>query len=580
MFGTGVGVLMLYDADEGKLITSASVGLTPEQLEDPDPAPIGSPPADGLTAIISGGVIVQNMESDPVFAPHAAAALRAGYRSVCSTPLLTCEGNLVGAIAAYFREPHPPDDRETRLIELYARQAADFIDKARLYREIQESDRRKGEFLAMLGHELRNPLAPILNALHLIGLPGADRDEVEHVRIVAERQVRHLARLVDDLLDVWRIDSGKIELRKDRVDLRDAVFARPSSRPGPSSRSAATTSSSRSPICRCRLEADAARLEQIFANLLNNAAKYTEPGGRISLEARCEDSESSVVIRDNGIGIDPALLPRVFDLFTQADRALDRSQGGLGIGLTLVRRLVELHGGTVSARPKAWAWAASSSSACPSPGRYRAALTTRRAMPTGPRTGNPSSTETDPRSSTTTPTVRGCLARLLRASGHAVDVALRWPLRPRVHPLAHARHRPARYRTPRHGWLRGRPPAPATRRPRSDPPVALTGYGQAEDRAAPSRSASTTTSSSPSAPTTSRPPDPLPGHRAELGPGPVKRRCVGLTGANFAARSAPSAWLCGLRVGGDVTLVDAAQDSRHDVGQRRHLPSLPGLRGR
>jgi signal transduction histidine kinase/DNA-binding response OmpR family regulator len=349
--GTGAGVLMLHDDERGELTTSASIGLTPDQPEGDDPASPGAyvHAAGGLTAIISGGVLVSGIESDPIFAPHAAEALRAGYRSVCSTPLLTGGGKLVGAIATYFPHLHRPTERETRLVELYAHQAAGFIDKARLYREIRESDHRKGEFLAMLAHELRNPLAPILNALHLIGLAEADGDEVEHARDVAERQVRHLARLVDDLLDVSRINSGKIELRRDRVDLREAV-ARAVEAARPQIEVRRHDLSFSVPAEPVMLEADVARLEQIFANLLNNAAKYTEPGGRITLEAGRDGGVAVVRVRDTGIGIDPGLLPHVFDMFTQADRALDRSQGGLGIGLTLVRRLVELHGGTVAAQ--------------------------------------------------------------------------------------------------------------------------------------------------------------------------------------------------------------------------------------
>ena len=142
---------------------------------------------------------------------------------MCSTPLLTTGGELIGTIATYFPRPHRPTDRETRLVELYARQAAEFIDNARLYREIREADRHKDEFLAMLAHELRNPLAPLLNALHILRTGRLDGQEAEQARDIAERQVRHLARLVDDLLDVSRISSGKIQLRKGPVDLRAAV---------------------------------------------------------------------------------------------------------------------------------------------------------------------------------------------------------------------------------------------------------------------------------------------------------------------------------------------------------------------
>ncbi|MHC5541126.1 hybrid sensor histidine kinase/response regulator, partial [Singulisphaera rosea] len=251
-----------------------------------------------------------------------------------------------GTIATYFDRPHRPSDRETRLVELYGRQAAEFIENAQLYRQIREADRRKDEFLAMLAHELRNPLAPILNALHYLRSNPADVEALEQARAIAERQVRHLARLVDDLLDVSRISSGKIQLRMGEVILEDMLArAMETSRPLIEARRHELTCSIPSDLI--ILEADAARLEQVFSNLLNNAAKYTEEGGQIGVTAEQVEAEVVIRIRDTGIGIAPELLPRVFDLFTQETRSLDRSQGGLGIGLTLVRRLVEMHRGQV-----------------------------------------------------------------------------------------------------------------------------------------------------------------------------------------------------------------------------------------
>jgi signal transduction histidine kinase/DNA-binding response OmpR family regulator len=344
--GTGRGVLMLYDRELDRMSTAASVGFTDEQLNVAERMTATLQETGTVTAVISGGIIVEDLESDPVFSPHLPAALSAGCRAVCSTPLLTVGGELVGTIATYFDRPHRPSERETRLVELYGRQAAEFIENARLYRQIREDDRRKDEFLAMLAHELRNPLAPILNALHYMGAGQVDEEAREQARAIAERQVRHLARLVDDLLDVSRISSGKIQLRKQVIRLADPV------------RRAVETSS---PLIRERrhelsldlseeplfVEADAARIEQVVANLLNNAAKYTEEGGRIYLATERRDSAVLIRVRDTGLGIAPELLPRIFDLFTQDTRSLDRAQGGLGIGLTLVRNLVEMHGGSV-----------------------------------------------------------------------------------------------------------------------------------------------------------------------------------------------------------------------------------------
>jgi two-component system CheB/CheR fusion protein len=285
----------------------------------------------------------------------------------------------------------------------------------------------------MLGHELRNPLAPILNALHLMRLSEADRAEVDHARDVAERQVLHLARLVDDLLDVTRIDSGKIELRKEPVNLREAVArAIESARPQIEARHQdLSVSLPEAPVF---LEADVARLEQILANLLNNAAKYTEPGGRITIEAGRDGDRAVIAIRDTGIGIDPSLLPRIFDLFTQADRSLDRSQGGLGIGLTLVRRLVELHGGTVSASSEGEGKGSEFVVRLPVvPDQRRAAVealgaSARASARARLHTGIVKSEEPK-RILIVDDNVDGArmLARLLRSSGHAVDVAYDGP---------------------------------------------------------------------------------------------------------------------------------------------------------
>jgi PAS domain S-box-containing protein len=212
--------------------------------------------------------------------------------------------------------------------------------------ELADADRRKDEFLAMLAHELRNPLAPLSNALHLLERGGADRDQI---REMAERQVRHLARLVDDLLDASRITQGKISLRKERLLLSDVVArAVEMMREVLDARGHHLTVSL--PARPVRLEADAARLAQVLANLLANAAKFTPSAGSICLTAEPLDGEVVIRVRDTGIGLAPELLPNVFDLFVQGDASLDRTRGGLGIGLTLVKRLVEMHGGRVEAR--------------------------------------------------------------------------------------------------------------------------------------------------------------------------------------------------------------------------------------
>ncbi|MBK7974534.1 MAG: PAS domain S-box protein [Deltaproteobacteria bacterium] len=214
---------------------------------------------------------------------------------------------------------------------------------------LRDTDRRKDEFLATLAHELRNPLAPVRNAVRILELQGARIPEVDWAREVIDRQMQQMTRLVDDLLDVSRITRGAVELRKERVELAAVVRAAiETSRP--LIESAEHTLALELPTVPVYLDADAVRLSQVFANILNNAARYSECGGRIRLSATVDGGHALVRIADHGLGIPHEMLPRVFDLFTQVDRSLARSSSGLGIGLTLVKRLVELHGGTVEAR--------------------------------------------------------------------------------------------------------------------------------------------------------------------------------------------------------------------------------------
>jgi PAS domain S-box-containing protein len=214
---------------------------------------------------------------------------------------------------------------------------------------LQEADRRKDEFLAVLAHELRNPLAPIFNALSVLAQEGLPAEMQREAHLVMDRQVRQLTRLVDELLDVSRITRGKIQLKKQAVELQVIVEnAVQTCRPLiDAHRHALTVSQPANPIW---LDADPTRLEQVVVNLLNNAAKYSQDEGRITITTSQEGDEAVLRVQDAGIGIPPELLPDVFDLFRQADRSLDRSHGGLGVGLTLVRRLVELHDGVVEAQ--------------------------------------------------------------------------------------------------------------------------------------------------------------------------------------------------------------------------------------
>jgi signal transduction histidine kinase/ActR/RegA family two-component response regulator len=231
-------------------------------------------------------------------------------------------------------------DAEHRRVaeEQFSRQAA----------ALRAADRRKNEFLATLAHELRNPLSPLRNALEAVRLDGDSPSAIREVREMMDRQVRLLSRLVDDLLDVARIAEGKISLLTQRVDLR-ATLEQAAQMNAPlveARRHQLTLDIPKDQVC---VEGDPARLLQVFVNLLNNAAKYTPEGGQLTLALAVEDNQAVVRVGDNGVGIPPAMLAEVFDLFTQLDVGPERPQGGLGIGLTLVKRLIELHGGTIAA---------------------------------------------------------------------------------------------------------------------------------------------------------------------------------------------------------------------------------------
>ncbi|MFY0522702.1 ATP-binding protein [Archangium gephyra] len=258
---------------------------------------------------------------------------------------IAARGRVLGAIVLGTEEVGRYDTEALELIEELGLRAGVALDNARLYQEAREADRRKDEFLAMLGHELRNPLSPMVTALQLMRMK--DGAALERERTIIERQVEHLTRLVDDLLDVSRITRGKVQLKRGRIDLA-AVLMKAAEMAGPLLEQRSHYLEMPAPAGPLFVDGDPARLAQVLANLLNNAAKYTDPGGRIVVSAVGEGEQAVVRVRDNGAGIAPNILPRIFDMFVQEGRSIDRSQGGLGLGLAIVRSLVELHGGSVS----------------------------------------------------------------------------------------------------------------------------------------------------------------------------------------------------------------------------------------
>jgi PAS domain S-box-containing protein len=277
---------------------------------------------------------------------HRRLLRQQGFASAMVVPLAV-RGQPFGAISLLIGEDgrrYQPAD--LLFAEDLARRAATFIDNARLFHQLQEADRAKDQFLAMLGHELRNPLAPIRNAVRLLQLRGAEEPDLVQARQVVERQVEHLSRLVDDLLDVSRITRGRIELRREPVNLVSVVQeAVDSCRPLVDAR--AHSLCLQLPEEPLEVDADPTRLVQVLTNLLQNAAKYTAPGGQITVAVRRVADQAAISVRDSGVGIPPDVLPRIFDAFAQADRSLDRAEGGLGLGLTLVRHLVEMHDGSI-----------------------------------------------------------------------------------------------------------------------------------------------------------------------------------------------------------------------------------------
>jgi PAS domain S-box-containing protein len=493
--GTEMGLLSLCagDGPEDYLVPGASLGFPPEFLALIERVPPGGG-ACGTCFQRRQRVVVEDTETDPIFAAYRDAARQAGFRAVHSTPLMARGGEVLGVLSTHFRHPHRPSDRDQRLVDLYARQAVDLIENLRLSRQardelaerrraersrdrverhlrtaletipagaytcdadgmitqfnrhavqlwgrepkrndpvdrfcgsfklfaadgrpiphdacwmalalrnerdylgeeiiverpdgdrytvlaharpihdedgrllgamnvlvditehkrmeqaLREADRRKDEFLAMLAHELRNPLAAIANA-RLVAQGTAAADEQEWAEEVIDRQLSHLSRMIDDLLDVSRITRGKIRLRVEPLEVLSAVnSAVEAVRPLVAERKHELTVTLTPGALLVR--ADPTRLEQVVVNLLTNAAKYTPSGGHIRLNAGREAGEVVLRVRDDGMGIPPEMLPKMFELFAQGERSIARSEGGLGIGLTIVRKLVELHGGTIAA---------------------------------------------------------------------------------------------------------------------------------------------------------------------------------------------------------------------------------------
>lgn len=271
-----------------------------------------------------------------------------GIRAYACNPLIAGD-QLLGTLSFASRVRDQFDEDELDFLRTICHYVTAAYERLRLIRELKQADRRKDEFLATLAHELRNPLAPLRNGLEMMQLARDNANILNESWEMMNRQLGQMVRLIDDLMDLSRINRGKLELRKQRVDL-SRVIQQAIETSRPMIQFAEHQLRLTMPPTPIEVEADFTRLSQVFGNLLNNAAKYTNRGGEISVVIEREKNEAIVKVQDNGVGIPSHMLVRIFDAFTQVDQSLEKAQGGLGIGLSLVKWLVELHGGTVEAK--------------------------------------------------------------------------------------------------------------------------------------------------------------------------------------------------------------------------------------
>jgi two-component system, chemotaxis family, CheB/CheR fusion protein len=305
--------------------TAERLGLTPDQIVGRSVAEVmGEEAYESIRPYIDRALATGESLQYEIGLSYGAAGWR--YMHCAYTPEIDAHGQVVGWVAAI----------------------TDITDRHQLEEALREADRRKDEFLATLAHELRNPLAPIRNAVQILQMQGPPDPTLQWARAVIDRQAQQLARLVDDLLDVSRISRGKIELRKERVEV-SAIVERALETSRPFIEAAGHQLTVTFPLEPLLVVADLTRMAQALSNLLNNAAKYTRAGGHIHLSAGRAGEEAVIKVGDDGVGIPPEMLSRIFELFTQVDTSLERAQGGLGIGLTIARSLVEMHGGRIEA---------------------------------------------------------------------------------------------------------------------------------------------------------------------------------------------------------------------------------------
>ena len=359
---TVVASVMLMDEDGRRLRNGSAPSIPDAYLHAIDGLEIGPAVGScGTAAFLKQTVVVSDIQTDPLWADFREVALASGLRSCWSQPILSSRDEVLGTLAVYRSVPTTPTQAEREAMGLLLSTASLVIDRHRqvmerqqaesglrhLAEELRASDQRKTEFLATLAHELRNPLAPIINGLEVLKWSAGDAVAMASTREMMERQASHMTHLIDDLLDVARITSGKLELRKERVALQDIIVtALDTSMALIEARShRLSLDMPESPVW---LMADPTRIAQVISNLLNNSAKYTPKGGHIQLTVTQSGTAVDISVTDDGLGLAESSLATVFELFTQVRPNGKSLQDGLGVGLTLVKRLAELHDGAVS----------------------------------------------------------------------------------------------------------------------------------------------------------------------------------------------------------------------------------------
>ncbi|WON73774.1 ATP-binding protein [Nitrosospira sp. Is2] len=293
-------------------------------------------------------VMVEDIHAEEQSAIDLHAAELGQYRAIQTTPLYSREGKPLGVLSIHFRFPHAAAEQRSGILDLFARQAADLIESLRITEQLRDADRRKDEFIATLSHELRNPLAAIDSSATLLEYAHLDSAKREWALQVVRRQCRTMKILLDDLLDVSRFTLGRVTLQKQNIALTALIDSAIETTQSLMDEASHTLSVTKPPPS-LMVHGDPIRLTQVFSNLLSNAAKYTDPGGKITLDVQSTPIGVTVSVEDNGIGIEPTCLEEIFGMFSQAKGKRHALAGGLGIGLALVRAIAELHGGRVYA---------------------------------------------------------------------------------------------------------------------------------------------------------------------------------------------------------------------------------------